>query len=131
MPVSRPVPAGERTSRVLVERLKRSAVPDGGGHIDETDDTNWETASDVGTNGLLWASVVPRGSREFFRGEQVAADITHQVQVLYPAAKTIGPKYRLRLNGRKLNIAEPPRNIDEENHTLVFACVEAWEATGD
>jgi SPP1 family predicted phage head-tail adaptor len=116
-----PAPAGVRNDLVTVQRLKIQP-PDAGGHIDESNPANWETFT------KQWCSVNPRGSREFFRREQVAADITHQVEMLFNSeSNRITTKMRIMFKGRRLNIAEPPRNIDENNHSLVFACVEVKE----
>lgn len=121
------ISAGKRNQRVTVKRLRSLSVSDAGGHIDESDPDNWEIASNVGTAGKIWVSMQPRGSREFFRGEQVAADITHQVQADYLDAKNVTQKMQFVVDGRRLNIAEPPRNLSENNHSLVFACIEVKE----
>ncbi len=122
MPLSKPQRADARNTLIAVRRLKSSIAPDASGHVNEADPTNWETFT------KQWASVVPRGSREFFRREQVAADITHQVELLYNSdSRQITQKCQLILDGRVLNIAEPPRNVDEDNHSLRFACVEVKE----
>lgn len=122
-----PQPAGHRNTRVTVQRLRQSSATDESGHIDESNANNWEPATDVGSGGKLWVGLVTRGSKEFFRGQQVAADITHQVEALYSSAKNIRTKMRMTFKGRVLNVAEPPRNIDEGNHTLQFACIEVIE----
>ncbi len=119
MPSSKPARAEKRNKLITVQRLRRGTAPNAGGHVDESDDTNWEDFCKV------WANVSPRGSREFFRREQVAADITHQVEILYSAkANQITSGMRVTFSGRKLNISGPPRNTDEANHSLVMACIE-------
>jgi SPP1 family predicted phage head-tail adaptor len=119
MPSSKPLRAEQRNNRVTFRRLKKTDVPNPGGHLDESDPANWETF------WKEWASITPRGSREFFRREQVAADITHQVETLYNAQMAkVTSGMRIEFGGRILNISEPPRNIDENNHSLVFACIE-------
>ncbi len=118
--MSIPQPAGLRDSLVSVQRLR--SVPDAGGHIDESSDSNWEVFT------RQWMSVLPRGSREFFRGEQVAADITHQFECLLNSESSqISPKNRIVWKGRRFNVSEPPRNVDERDHSLRFACVEVKE----
>lgn len=121
--------AGQRHTRVLVQRLRAGAEKDGGGHALLDDGDNWEPADNVGDGGRLWASVIPRGSREFFRGEQMAADITHQVSVLWVAGKHITPGMRMKIGSRVLHVSEPPRNEDERNHTLTMACTEVLEGS--
>lgn len=115
-----PAPAGTRDKLVSVQRLKPSVAPDASGHVDESNPANWEPFC------KFWCSLLPRGSREFFRGQQVAADITHQVETTLPNddASRVTTKMRISCNGRTFNIAEPPRNVDEQNHSLVFAVVE-------
>ncbi len=116
-----PAPAGVRNVLVTVQRLKLQQ-PDASGHVDESNPANWEPFT------KQWCAVTPRGSREFFRREQVAADITHQVEMLLNSeSAAITPKMRLVFKGRILNVAEPPRNIDENDHSLVFACTEVKE----
>lgn len=119
---SRPEKAHRRNKYVQVERVKDSAAPDASGHINLADNGNWQPHSNQ------WCGVVPRGSREFFRREQVASDITHAVEMLYsPETAQINDEFRILMDGRILAIAEPPRNVDEQNHTLVFACIEKRE----
>ncbi len=118
-----PSPADFRNDLVTVQRLKTGALADAGGHVDESLDSNWENFT------KQWASVNPANSREFFRGAQVAADVTHQVEMLFNSESSrITPKMRIVYKGgRKLNISGPPRNIDENDHSLVFACTEVRE----
>lgn len=121
MPMSKPQPAHKRNVLATIRRLK-TAPPDAGGHIDESVDGNWEVVT------KQWVSIISRDSREFPRQEQLAADITHQVEMLYNSeSKLITVKMRVFFDGRKLAISEPPRNTDENNHSLVFACVEVLE----
>ncbi len=119
MPLSKPQRADERNALLSVRRIKSSIAPDASGHVNEADEANWEIFT------KQWSDITPRGSREFFRGEQVAADITHQVEMLYNSeSKQITTKHQIVMDGRRFNIAEPPRNVDEMNHSLRFACTE-------
>lgn len=106
--------------RVTVERLRPSLTPDAAGHIDETNDANWSPVQKV------WAQFITRGSREFFRGDQMASEITHQITIRYSkAAKEFTTKMRLRMSdGRKFNIAGPLQNRNEENRWFVFPAIE-------
>lgn len=105
--------------RVSVRRLKPSDSTDASGHIDETVDSNWEEI------GKRWVAFATKGSREFFRREEVAADITHQITMRYDGlSKTFTTKMQLKMGDRKFNIAEPPRNVNEANQMLIFACTE-------
>lgn len=104
---------------ITVQRLKNSQTLDDGGQSDETVDANWMNA------GQEYCQFLTQGSREFFRGEDVAADITHQVTMRW-SKKAAGYTTRMRLmmDGRKFNIAAPPRNVDERNEWLVFPVIE-------
>lgn len=106
-------------NRVTVEKLKTTATIDGSGNVNEKLDSNWTTA------GNEWVEIVTRGSREFFRGQQVGEDITHQVTMRWSKrASEYTTKMRLRLNGRKLFISSPPVNIDEQDEWIRMACTE-------
>lgn len=109
----------ELQTLVKVEQIKTGATVDASGNVNERIDSNW---SQIGEE---WVAIKTRGSREFFRGRQVGEDITHQITMEWSKKAT---KYnntmRLRLDGRKLYISEPPVNVDEKNDWLVFACKE-------
>ncbi len=124
-----PVPACKRNTRVLVQRLRQGAVVDLSGHVDESDDSNWEPATNIGTAGKIWAAISTPGSREFQRREQIAADVTHIANCAYLDAANITQKMRLIFRGRKVNVSAPPENVDENNHSLVFACIEIKEGS--
>lgn len=102
-----------------VETLKASAVIDGSGNVNEKLDSNWTQC------GKEWVEIVTKGSREFFRDRQVGEDITHQITMRWSKrASKYTTKDRLRLDGRKLHIKNPPINVDENDRWLVFECVE-------
>ena len=111
--------AADLDKRITVRRLKSSAVLDASGHLDETREGNWVEV------GKRWAQFITRGSREFFRGEEVAADITHQITIRYDkTAAAWTTKMHVKYDGRTFNIAGPLRDIDEQNEWLVFPAVE-------
>lgn len=106
-------------NKVTVEKKKSNMTPNASGHIDETNDSNWTIA------GKEWVELITRGSREFFRGQEVASDITHQVTMRWSKqASEYTNDMRIKFEGRKFNISEPPRNVDEQNMWLVFAAIE-------
>jgi SPP1 family predicted phage head-tail adaptor len=107
-------------NRVTVEKKKSGLTVNPGGHTDDTNNAEWQ----VMATGV-WCEFKTRGSREFFRGEEVAADITHQITTRYTnTSAQITTDMRLRMDGRIFNIAEPPRNVDEDNKWIVFAVTE-------
>jgi len=97
-----------------------SAVPDAAGHIDETDDTNWAEV------GARYCEIIPKGSREFFRGQQVAEQITHQITFRFDAqSKDFHAAMRFeRHDGRRFNFAGPGVNTGEADEWLVFPAIE-------
>jgi SPP1 family predicted phage head-tail adaptor len=104
---------------ILIQRLKTGLTPDASGQIDETDSSNWTN------HGKFYAEIITKGSREFFQGEQVNADITHQITVRYSTlAAGITTKMQVLYGGRIMNISEPPRNVNEQNQWLVFGAIE-------
>lgn len=106
-------------NKVVVQKLKNNLTPNASGHIDETDDSNWTTA------GTEWVEFITRGSKEFFRGEEVAADITHQITMRWSRqAATYTTDMRMKMGDRVFHIAEPPRNVDEGDEWLKFAANE-------
>lgn len=104
---------------LTVERVSPSATVDGSGNVDESLDANWVYYGEV------WAKCATRGSREFVSGPQVREDISHQWTVRWtPTTAQYKTGMRLRLDGRKFNIAAPPRNLDEDNDWIVIDTVE-------
>ena len=109
--------AGSLSNRVTIERL--SATVNAAGQIDETSASNWVIYAE------RWCHVATRGSREFFRGVEVAADITHQITMRAdPVTTGITVKNRLSLGSRVLSISGPPVNVDEGGEMVRFSCVE-------
>lgn len=109
--------SGKLSKRVLVQRL--SGTVNAAGQLDETTNGNWVTIAS------RWCEVVTRGSREFFRGQEMSADVTHQIVMRCdPASKAFTVKDRLNLDGRILSIASPPVNVDEADEMIRFAAVE-------
>lgn len=118
-----PCKSGEdrpRTNKYIsVYRLKAGLTVNASGHIDETDSSNW------GLYGNFWAAIATKGSKEFARGGEVAAEITHQLTIKYSSmANGITTKMRVNYQGRIFNIAQPPTNKNEENEWLVFNAIE-------
>lgn len=111
------LPAGKLDRRVRVQKL--SASVDAAGHLDETSSSNWVTI------GNRWCGIATRGSREFFRGVEVAAEITHQITMRADTeSMRFTEKNRLVIGDRVLNISGPPQNVDEAGVVLRFAAVE-------
>lgn len=117
--------AARRDTRITFEQLKDVSIDDAG-HVDETQDRNWSSFAS------RWAEVYTRGSKEFFRAEQVVSDITHFIKVrwdkmLWRRLSARGAtKLRVKIgNGiRRLNLSGPPVNEDEQDNYISFPCVE-------
>ena len=104
-------------NRVEVQKL--SATVNAAGQIDETTSSNWVTFAQ------RWCELITRGSREFFRGVEVAADITHQVTMRSdPESKDFTTKQRLKMGNRVFSISSPPLDVDEQQKMVRFAAVE-------
>lgn len=104
---------------VTVERLRPSATEDAGGQVDQSLDSNWVLY------GKEFGKFTTRGSREFFQGQQVREDITHQFTIRYRrTAAVYSTTMRLRMDGRKFNIAGPLQNVNEENQWLEMPLIE-------
>jgi len=76
---------------------------------------NWATIDTV------WASVRPLQGREYLEAQQVNANISHKVMMRY--YDELNPTYRLRHDGRTLNIISIA-DADERNQEHVITCAE-------
>jgi head-tail adaptor len=104
-------------NRVEVQKL--SASVNAGGHLDETTASNWVTIAS------RWCELLTRGSREFFRSVEVAADVTHQVTMRSdPESLALTTKQRLKMGSRIFSISSPPVDVDEQREMVRFAAVE-------
>lgn len=120
--------AGGRNRRVTFEQLRSDAAVDEAGHVDEATETNWSPFAS------RWAEVHTKGSREFFRREQVASEVTHRIKILWDEElwrllnEPNASKFRIKLESgilpRTLNISGPPVNEDEGDMYVSFPCVE-------
>lgn len=109
--------AGKLQHRVEVQRLTGNV--NAAGHLDETTAGNWQTFCS------RWCELITRGSREFFRGVEVTADITHQVTMRAdPESRGFTPKQRLKFGDRVLSIASPPVDVDEGGEMVRFQAIE-------
>jgi head-tail adaptor len=109
--------SGKLSNRVEVQRL--SASVNTAGQLDETTSANWVTFCS------RWCELITRGSREFFRGSEVAADVTHQVTMRSdPQSRDFTPKQRLKFGDRILSISSPPLDVDEGSEMIRFAAIE-------
>jgi head-tail adaptor len=109
--------SGKLANRVEVQKL--SATVNAAGQLDETTASNWVTIAQ------RWCELITRGSREFFRGVEVAADVTHQVTMRSdPESRDFTPKQRLRMGNRVFSISTPPMDVDEQAEMVRFAAVE-------
>lgn len=106
--------AGKLRNRVIIQRDTGTTVG-AGGHV----------VPDWTTLYSRWCSVHPRGSREFFRANQVQADITHRIVMRAGGLDGVTTKDRIKFGSRIFQIAGPPIRDDEDRQTsLSFACKE-------
>lgn len=106
--------AGELTRRieVLQNRPVKNAL---GETIDE-----WVSV------GKWWAKVEPTGGREVIRGMQIAADVTHLIEMRYTDQVT--PARRIRYGTRIFDVGSAI-NIEERGIKLVVMARERPAAT--
>ena len=76
------------------------------------------TWSDVAS---VWAEVLPQSGREFYRAQQIHAELSHAISIRYRAGLT--PRMRLVLEGRPLNVVAII-NVEERNRELLLYCAE-------
>lgn len=68
------------------------------------------------------AEVAPLKGREFFDAQQITSELTTRVRIRW--LKGVKAEHRIVFNGRTLEIASPPINVDEKNWELVLMCRE-------
>ena len=97
---------------VMLQSPRRGEA-DTGGHVDLSDDDNW---SDLGRFRFL--KISGQGSREFYRAQQVQADITLVVEVWYSKVTAgINPSYRWKAGDRILEIVSA-FDVDEAHEVI-------------
>lgn len=115
--------AARLSNRVIVKRPNENATADAGGQIDLSDETNWRIACQ------RWCQILPRGSREFQRQNQIGEDVTHLIRFRYDneskkfkttwkIAETVGSVTR------HINFAGPGIDEDGEHKFLLVPGVE-------
>lgn len=110
--------AGDLDQRVTIQKIKDSATVGNTGHIDKTDDDNWE-------NHLTrWAAVEEKDSREFVRAKQFDEQIVEMITLRADTqSRTITSEMRIIWRGRLLNIGKPPIE-DVGREWITIHCVE-------
>lgn len=114
--------AGQMRNVIEIQKVKGNATALADGRIDHSTESNWTTVA------RKRAAIFARGSREFWRNDQLQADVTHRV-VLWQDSDTdkIRPMDRLLWNASKLNILGMPQRVDEKGRQVVIECVEVDE----
>ncbi len=119
---------GSRNKLATLERIKAGAVDDSSGHVDETDENNWEPV----TQAFLEVHTLSLRQRsELMQGGQIDADVTHEVALVFdPVIWSLlgepnSTKMRWNLDGRILNFSGPPVNENEDDKWISFPCMEA------
>lgn len=86
-------------SRVTIEKPDPAATAGDGGHVDLTDDDNW---TEVAT---FWARIKTPGGNEAQGLQQVQGFLNRTIEMRSNSTtRSIVPNWRLRLDGKKLNI---------------------------
>ena len=111
--------SGKLRHRVTLQKIDSSATADAAGHIDESADATWVT------HFTCWAQVIPKGAREFFGGQQVQADVTHQVVVRScTETRAITAAMRMRYAGATYNLSGPPFDPTGRREAIVFNVIQ-------
>jgi SPP1 family predicted phage head-tail adaptor len=84
-------------------------------------DAYGEKAVTWSTLATVWAGVMPQGTREFYRAQQVHPEISQLLTIRY--RDDVTPAMRVRFGSRYLYI-EGVTNIDEANHEMQLICTE-------
>lgn len=70
----------------------------------------------------LWAGILPQSSQEFYRAQQVNAEVTHLVSTRYHSV--LDATKRLVLEGSRVLDIVSVVNVDERGHEMLLTCVE-------
>lgn len=93
------MPAAKYRESIVIEKVKVTALSNAHGELDLDDDDNWET------HFACFASLNPKGTREFTRAGILDADVAHQIRVPRGTlTEAINGDMRIRWNGAKLGI---------------------------
>lgn len=96
--------------KLIIQQLSGSA--DAHGHIDNTDDDNWSTYT------TAYAAVRSKGGREFWKVDQVNADVSHVWYCQWSRTlESALPKMRLIHEGKTYEILSVV-NIDLANEEI-------------
>lgn len=113
------IPAGKLLRRGQLQRVKAAATIESGGHVDLSNDANWEFVQN------RWVSIVPASSREFMVADQLNAQTTHQITMRHDTlSSSVTTDWRLKYNGKTYNISGPPTNRNMDNVLLDFPAIE-------
>jgi len=84
---------------VRIEKVKSTATKDAHGRVDKSSDSNWETHESG------YAAVQSKGGREFWKVQQVTADVSHVWWMPYSTlAASATPDMRLKHEGNTYSI---------------------------
>lgn len=112
----KPQSAGVRRVLITIQRIKSSVSIGLSGHVDETDDANWETY------WTCWSAWDTRPGTEALVGDQNQASRAVVVEVPYSSvANRIDTKMRVKKGSAVYSISEPPINVDQMNRTVRFS----------
>ena len=113
------IEAGKLLRRGSLERIKSTTTPDASGHINLTDDSNWEFVT------KRWFSIIPSNSKEFLIGDQQRGDVTHQITMRYDSLSSgVTTAWRLKHRNKIYNIAGPPMDRNMDHVLLDFPAIE-------
>lgn len=108
--------AGKRDIRVVIQQLDPSVDFQ---DLDRDDDGSW---IDVGER---WAQFMSKGSREFYRAQQVQADLSELVRMHSDSvtrAITADMRLKVKSTGEKFQVISKPQDIDRQRKVVEVQC---------
>ena len=111
-------PRGDFDRRCQVLRVASTAIVDANGEIDLTRADSWEVWRE------RWFRILPRQGKEFWRLQQVDAQITHVLQTLCDSESSqITSAMRVRFKGRIFELTSII-NVEEADKLIEILAIE-------
>jgi len=106
------IAAGTLRNRITIQRQIEAQASDGS--LTPT----WQS------DYTVWASIKPSDGREKFDGQQVTAEVTHEIRIRAPSKPIpINSKHRVVFKDRIFHVSSIV-NVDEMSVELILMCVE-------
>lgn len=111
--------AGKYRDLWTVRRLKSTIAPDVSGHVNESDENNWENW------GTLWCFEDTKPGRESLTGDQLTAASRSVLQARYSSKSVaLTTSMKLKRGSRVVSVATPPVDVDGQRKEVEFSITE-------